>query len=316
MSTVQTIVHATTTLSQIQGVDREALLLTHRRELESAFRNLQALLQPVVSPSPSATFPDVPAVSRCTSPNASDTPETYVPRDIVSANVIQEASEAVQAVEDIHKDSDNIPRQVEALLNGLKKCENEILKYQPAQSDCFATNLASEDPRIVQISHMDSTTLDKKFQSGLSALSLADEYTEWERQFIGITRKDTLLRNLKSASDRKGSVYKEYVNSSDHFKDKGRAQKYIEHGVKFRVFERIYSARVEVATHDIKPESHLGVLGVLFFIFNQFRRLKYDYLPILANAILASQWRDHAEALCQSVFVCFERHKSEFINKF
>lgn len=230
MTTVQAIVHATTTLSQIQGVDREALLLTHRKELESAFHNLQALLQPIVPPASSATSsPDIPTATR-TSPNASDTPqETSAPRDILSASAIRGTLEAAQVAGDTHKEDNNsIPRQVEILMNSLNKREREILKYQPAQSALFsATILAPEDPRVVQISLMDRTTLDKKFQAGLSALSLADEYTEWEGQFR-TTRVNTLLGGLASASNRKDTYYGEYVGISDHFKHKERAQKYIE----------------------------------------------------------------------------------------
>ncbi|ODM21117.1 hypothetical protein SI65_04170 [Aspergillus cristatus] len=207
-----------------------------------------------------------------------------------------------------------LPDRVVFLMERLKKCEHEIPKYsyQPAQSAVFPeTDWVFEDPRIVDISLSDRRTKspDTKIRSGLSALSLADEYTEWERT-SGTTRVDTLLENLNSASGRKHAAYKEYVDSSDRFKNKGKAQKYIEYGVKFRVFEKIYSARVEVSAHAcIKAGTHLGVLGILFLVFNEFRRLKYDYLPLLANAILASQWRDHAEKLHQSVSLCFESHK-------
>lgn len=325
MSTVQAIVHATTTLSQIQGADREALLLTHRKELESAFHNLQALLQPVVPPVPlSTTFPDVPTTSAtCASPNASETPqETSGPRDTPSAPAACAASDASRVALAADTDDNNIlPVQVVFLMERLKNREREILKYsyQPAQSAVFPeTDWVFEDPRIVDISLSDRSTKspDTKFRSGLSALSLADEYTEWERT-SGTTRVDTLLENLDSASGKKNAAYKEYVDSSDRFKNKGKAQKYIEYGVKFRVFEKIYSAHVEVSTHAcIKAGTHLGALGILFFVFNEFRRLKYDYLPMLANAILASQWRDHAETLHQSVSLCFESHKSEFISRF
>lgn len=329
MSSVQAIVHATTTLSQIQGADREALLLTHRKELESAFHNLKALLQPVVPPvTLSATFPDVQTISAtCTSPNVSDTPqETSGPRGILSAPAECAASDASRIAlgADTHKEDDDkiLPDRVRALIKRLKRCEREILRYpyQPAQ---FAvspeTDWVFEDPRIVDISFLDkSKSPDTKFRSGLSALSLGDEYTEWERSY-GTTRVDNLLGNLNSALGRKDAAYKEYVDSrSDRFKNKEKARKYIEYGVKFRVFERIYLARVEVSTHAgvLKAGTHLGVLGILFFVFNEFRRLRYDYLPMLANAILASQWRGHAEALHQSVSLCFESHKSELINQF
>lgn len=329
MSTIQAIVHATTTLSQIQGADREALLLTHRKELESAFHNLQALLQPVI---PSVTLPttsrDVPTTSTtCASPDASEIPqETSGPQDSLSASApavcaVSDASQIALATDTRKTDDNNfLPDRVKALMERLKKREHEILKYsyQPAQSAVFhETDWVFEDPRIVDISFSDESTKspDTKFRSGLSALSLGDEYTEWE-SFFGTTRVDTLFGNQNSASGRKGAAYKEYVDSSDRFKDKGKAQKYIEYGVKFRVFERIYLTRVEVSTHaGISAGSHLGVLGILFFVFNEFRRLKYDYLPMLANAILASQWRDHAETLHQSVSLCFESHKGEFFSQ-
>ena len=327
MSSVQAIVHATTTLSQIQGADREALLLTHCKELESAFHNLQALLQPVVPPvTLPATSPDVQTIpATCSSPNASDTPqETSGPRGILPAPADCAASDASQIAleEDKRKEDDNeiLPDWVRALIKRLKKCECEILRY-PCQPSQFAvspeTDWVFEDPRIVDISFLDKNkSPDTKFRSGLSALSLADEYTEWERSY-GTTRVDNLLENLNSALGRKDAAYKEYVDScSDHFKNKEKAWKYIEYGVKFRVFERIYLARVGVSTHAgiAKAGTHLGVIGILFFVFNEFWRLRYDYLPMLANAILESQWRGHAEALHQPVSLCFESHKSELIN--
>lgn len=327
MSSVRVILQATTTLSQIQGADREALLLTHRKELESAFHNLQELLQPAARPvTLSATFNGIPTTSAAyASPDASGAPqETFGSRDTLSIPaecIASDASRIARAGDTRKEDDDNIlPNQVKTLIERLKKCEHQILTYpyQPAQSAVLPeTDWVFEDPCIVDISFLDrSKSPDTKFRSGLSALFLGDEYTEWERSY-GTTRVDTLFGDLNLASSRKDAAYKEYVDScADRFKHKEKARKYIEYGVKFRVFEKIYLARVEVSMHaGIKAGTHVGVLGILFFAFNEFRRLKYGHLPVLANAILASQWRGHAETLRQLVSLCFENHKSELINQ-
>ncbi|KAF7122442.1 hypothetical protein CNMCM5793_000467 [Aspergillus hiratsukae] len=278
MNSVQAILEAATVLSKIEDADRQDLL-SHRHELESAFAKLQALLQPVspraTSPSttletlsgsdacaalersqtlaasprpPIAVVPAVPAVP--TASNAS--PGTPRPGDISlsPASAAPDASSESPSPGSHDQDDageNQFPGPVQELMKSLTRHEGEILTYfhQQPESAVFAgKDSTSEDPRIVYISQLEKkkATPDAKFRSGLSALSLEHDYTEWERSHRK-ARVDSLPEDLNSATSRRAAAFKEYVDiCSDRFQDKAKARRHIEYGVKFTVFGKIYSA--------------------------------------------------------------------------
>lgn len=197
------------------------------------------------------------------------------------------------------------------VLKRLNKDEYEISAYadKPVESVVSrGTNWEFEDPRIVEfLMPNKNKDPDLKFRAGLSVLSLADEYTEWERIYYRSTRVKTLCEDLSTAANSKIARYREYVDIfGDHFKDKGNARKCIEYGVKLRVFERLYSARSEVSTLPGLRKS-AGVLGILCFVVNPFRRLKYEELPMLVDEMLSSKWREYAEARNSWMDACLDK---------
>ncbi|KAF7134038.1 hypothetical protein CNMCM5793_005618 [Aspergillus hiratsukae] len=351
MNSVQEIIDAATVLSRIEYADRQDLL-SHRQELESAFMKLRALLQPVTpaasspatilntssgsdtcaalehpqvvaasSPPPAPVVPATPAV-----PDASNAlPATPRPPNIPSspASAAHNASPAVLTPSSHNSDEANhFPGPVLDLMESLTKYEGQITPYlqqRPASAVFSGKDWASEDPRIVDISQLDKKTAtpDAKFRSILSALSLEHGYTEWERPHRR-ARVDCLLEDLNSASGGRRAAYKEYVdNFSDRFRDKAKARKYIEYGVKFNVFGKIYSALAKVSSsvHVHTPlDTHLGVIGILSFVFHKFRHLQYSQLPMLAKAILMSKWTTLAESKCQWMSECIQHYHARIQN--
>lgn len=201
------------------------------------------------------------------------------------------------------------------VLKRLNKDEYEISTYadKPVESVVSGeTNWEFEDPRIVEFL-LPNKKKDPglKFRAGLSVISLADEYTEWERVYYRTTRVKTLCEDLSTAANSKIARYREYVDIfGDHFNDKGNARKCIEYGVKLRVFERLYSARSEVRTLPGLRKS-AGVLGILCFVVNSFRRLRYEELPMLVDEMLSSKWRGYAEARNSWMDACLDKFKGK-----
>ncbi|KAE8386918.1 hypothetical protein BDV23DRAFT_162185 [Aspergillus alliaceus] len=263
MSSLQTILEAVSTLSNINEVDREGLLL-HREELKVALDSLHTLLQtpcasvsgsnstlrsptrlqatpgerntpttpPPATPPPATSSPAIsspatphPAISSpATSSPATPPPATSSPATLRPATPVRADDLA----------NTETPKCIVELINLLDKRETEILQYMQQDPESVIqsrTDWSTEDPRIVDISQIDSpdkTSPDLNIRCGFGALSLADEYTEWEYQTKLNSKRnqcriDQLCGNLNSGN--RGSFYKEFVDSRQ-FKDHDKARKY------------------------------------------------------------------------------------------
>jgi hypothetical protein len=245
MNSIQAILEAATVLSRIEDADRQDLL-SHRHELESAFAKLQALLQPVspraTSPSttlvtssgsdafaalerpqtlaasqrpPLAVVPAPPAVP--VEPAASNVFQgTPRPGDISlsPASAAPDTSSECRGPGADQEDAggDQLLGPVQKLMKSLTRQESEILTYLDQQPECavFAgKDWTSEDPRIVYISQLEKkkVTPEATFRSGLSAISLEHDYTEWERLHRK-ARVDSLLEDLNSATSNRTAAFK------------------------------------------------------------------------------------------------------------
>ncbi|PYH75369.1 hypothetical protein BO82DRAFT_33171 [Aspergillus uvarum CBS 121591] len=261
MSSLQDILRAASILSEIGDADKE-ILLPYRTKLEPAFHRLQALLQPNAHQQPTRSTPIAP--------------ESNDRREIHS---------------------------IELLLRFLERDRKEYIKLTAEPPTSFlskAVNWMAEDPRIVDfvsLAEPKGKLLDERFRGGLSMISLTDEYLEWEERIYGSTRADRIFDDLTSASDWRDSHYKEFIEDrSDQLRDKARAQRCIEYGIKYRVFHKLYCLRLAVQSeHDNTIDKGIGILGILLPSVSHFRRVKYDDLPYLANAILSSKWRDDTQ---------------------
>ncbi|KAA8641393.1 uncharacterized protein ATNIH1004_001858 [Aspergillus tanneri] len=267
MHSIQEILQAATTLSSIQGADKRGLL-TYRKELETAFYNLQSLLQP----NSSGLLLDTPA------------PSDKLPAPDTSASSA------------IHTQESKVSDSVKLIMERLEKNKTKILKYsyQPVETAVLED---TDDPRVISFKQSTNKKDSKMwFRAGLSALSLAGEYTEWEKSLEYPSRLDALGDN--NPFNTQNACFKEYVDSCEHLVDKKQAKNTIECGIKFLYFQRLYSVRSNGPSLvlDTHLDSHLGVLGLLFFVAREFRRLKYSVLPMLANTLLLSDyWRKLAD---------------------
>ncbi|KAL5365088.1 hypothetical protein BJX96DRAFT_158512 [Aspergillus floccosus] len=123
---------------------------------------------------------------------------------------------------------------------------------------------------------------------------------EWERDRVEKvkrkerrkTRVEALCHDLNAGN--RSTFYKEYVDGSDNFRDKEKAKRYIEFGVKCLVFGRIFVRHTQVYAGNMPTDVHFGVLGIIF-LTTYFRRMTYPDIPLLVNAILSSDWRKLAE---------------------
>jgi hypothetical protein len=119
-------------------------------------------------------------------------------------------------------------------------------------------------------------------------MSLADEYTEWERvtklKSGEKSRIEKFLENLNSGN--RSSYYKEFVRARQ-FKNEGIARKYVGYGVQLRVFMKLYSSSLDVDTEA------LGMAGIISLKFWAMIRIKYPDMPLLAR-LLRSEWGEYA----------------------
>lgn len=302
MSSLQTILEAVSTLSNIQEADREGLLLKHREELKAALDSLHSLLQ-----TPSTSIIESDSISR-SSTQLQDTPDNRAtppatPPTLPSAMSPSAAPPSATPVHSVDPGSTNPPETMTELINLLEKRESEILECmrKDAQEVIRSqTDWTREDPRIVdisQITNQDRISPDLNLRSGFSALSLADEYTDFERMEGLESRVDKLCVNLNSGN--RGSHYKKFV---DHrgFKDSKKARKYVRYGIQLLVFMRIYSTCLEVNTKC------LGIVGIVSFCFRSFMRIRFTDLPLLARLLASSKWKERAINKDSWMCTCFE----------
>jgi hypothetical protein len=148
------------------------------------------------------------------------------------------------------------------LIQSLRNQRPEIEKCMQATPKSVVwsgTDWSCKDPRFVDIFQTDKKGKcppEMLIRTGLSAISLADEYTEWERDTKlrsgGKSRVEKLLENLNSGN--RSSFYKEFV-SARQFKDEDNARKYVRSGVQLRVFMGLYSSLLDVDTEALDTEA-------------------------------------------------------------
>jgi hypothetical protein len=196
---------------------------------------------------------------------------------------------------------DNAAEQVRLIINKLDGRRKEIEKYSSLTAEAAIgtrTDWMREDPRVTDICLASkSTSSEVKFRAGLSRCSLADDFLEWEEKKYRTTRVSSLVGDLRATDNGAGHII-EYLNEKEYLKDKNITRKGIENGIKYRVFEELYSP---------------GVSMFLFFVFHVFRDLRYSHLPFLAEAIHKSEWlSDLAEKKSEWRVCCQILYKSEF----
>ncbi|THC93579.1 hypothetical protein EYZ11_006932 [Aspergillus tanneri] len=304
MDSIQAIIQAAATLSNIEDADKESLL-SHREELESAYQHLKALLQ--CSPATHASAPQ--------ETSAFDAPNTQAAASSPLGTLTSEPSGTQPAApEDVAR------KKTEEFMKSLDSHQEEIKEFLDNIKEpvlLSSTDWTLEDPYIVDISFTDKNAPPLvKFRSLLGAIGLADEYIVWERADLQKTkgkrkkrinaRLDALCDDL-SSGNKKSSCFERYVRENpDKFDNKEMAKRYTEFGLKYRVFGKIYSSLARVHSDVTEPGTHYGVLGLLFLSKELFRRLKYAYMPQLANAILVSKWAEVADAKDECISSCLK----------
>lgn len=175
------------------------------------------------------------------------------------------------------KQKTTIEERVEEILAALEKKEKIIIR-QLSLSESIAvspkTDWIEEDPCVVdvQLASKSSVYADK-FRGGLGRCLLADRYLSWEKRKYGTSRVEILSADLCS-SDRRHHV-QEYVDTNSTLKNKETARKAIGHGIKYRVFERVYG--------------NPGVSSFLIFVYHLFRELPYPGFEVLAGKVRQSE---------------------------
>ncbi|KAE8151747.1 hypothetical protein BDV25DRAFT_138568 [Aspergillus avenaceus] len=304
MCSIRTVLEAAATLSSLTKSDTPDLI-PHRHELECAVSNLQELLQSSSSiPTPLS--------------GSSTTSNTYIfnQASAISPQVRESVSVAqstASATRDNQRESKKSSNSVQKLLERLDKLEGEIRNYfqQPIKTAVSTdTEWELEDPRIKDIDRIEKDrSPEARFRAGLSILSLADDYTEWERREHETTKIHIHLSKDLNCKREGRNSFNQYVEN--RFKNRRKVQRYIGYGIKLRVFEILYMSRVEVAeVPHLEANEQFGILGVLFFIPYEFRCLKYNELPYLAIVLLSSKWREHAQLWNHWMNDCFEHPKA------
>ncbi|RDW70460.1 uncharacterized protein DSM5745_07971 [Aspergillus mulundensis] len=304
--TVEEILQAVTTISKIRDEDR-IRLRGHRNELEFAFQSLQKVLEPgLQSTDPSTNGRAIQSASHTVrSPSNLDTPSSNVSGDTIPMLAGQDKAADLEAVgegTEVQKAATKgVSNSVKEVLRLLDKKRESIFAFQYEPKAC--SDYDNEDIRVTIIK---SVTLKRTpsdyFRAGLCAMSLADDFTDWQVQAGRPRRLDVLYNDLH---DKTGSVYRAYADTCTSIEDKELAAEFIEFGIKLRFFEILCWVRYRVSTtyaseaaarSDLLPQGKPAIIYPLFFVWRSFYRCRYADLPALANTILSSQyWRDLAE---------------------
>ncbi|KAL4948034.1 hypothetical protein BDW69DRAFT_100893 [Aspergillus filifer] len=256
--------------------------------------------------SPAATNPSAatPATSPATaapttaSPAATTSPATAAPTATSATAPPTTASPAAT--------SPATTGPLAELFRLLEKRESKILECfqkEPKAVIESQTDWSKEDPRftdICQATNEDRASTDTNLRSGLSAISLADEYTEWEHAEGLESRIDQLCSNLNCGT--KGSNIKKFVEHRG-FSNPYKARKCLRYGIEFRVFLRIYSTCSESTAES------LGMAGIVSFCFRTFVRTKYCDMPLLAELLASSKWKEIATNKDEWMSSCFQLYQ-------
>jgi hypothetical protein len=197
-----------------------------------------------------------------------------------------------------------VPKPVEEVLRLLDKRKKSISAFEYQPEAC--ANFESEDVRVTVIK---SVTLKKTpsdyFRAGLSALSLADDFTHWQGKVGGPRRLDVLYNDV---SDKTGAVYRAYADTCAFIEDKEMAAEFIEFGIKLRYFEMLcwvryrgpktYNCSEAISSFDLDapPYGQFAIIYPFLFVWRNLYRCRYADLAALASAILSDKhWRELAE---------------------
>ncbi|PLB52051.1 hypothetical protein P170DRAFT_95784 [Aspergillus steynii IBT 23096] len=300
MASIQKILEAVTTLSTIQDEDKQSLLI-HRKELESAINNLQDVLQSSNCTTQSAQGIAIPPRATLSDTTKQGHLNKLLPPDPSSPGLCGNTLE-------------DLPHSVKAVLKTLSKRLQQIrtCTYRP-EGLAIPNELTTEDPRVVDIFLVcGRRNLEDFFRAGLSALSLADDYADWAEAVAYPSRLDALSKDLDTKD---GAHYLKYTKACSRFADPKRASVYIEYGIKYRFFERLCMIRSQGPTcNDVStlPHRQLGFTSLLFFAWTSFYRCRYQDLPALASALLATEeFRKIAEKSNEEIELCLKAHKGK-----
>ncbi|BDD57463.1 hypothetical protein MAP00_002822 [Monascus purpureus] len=271
MSSVQKIIDAALTLSTITSVNKEGLL-AHRKELESALNSLQILLQPTAhdtqdnEPTELAGQSCQPASSICsnqqantrpttTQPESPQTtasprksPQTTQPTVIPQPRSPQPTSPQPTSPQQTASPQPMSPRptvsdqaNIEQLMAQLDREERTILEVFRTTSKFAVHHLSweTEDP-LLNDAKINKSCAHETLRNVLGSLILADQYTKWEIQNGKKPRVDVLLADLGSGN--RNSRYKDYINTKPSMQNKDRGRRFLEYGVKYRVFGHLFAA--------------------------------------------------------------------------
>lgn len=178
---------------------------------------------------------------------------------------------------------------IEQLMAQLDREERTILEVFRTTSKFAVHHLSweTEDP-LLNDAKINKSCAHETLRNVLGSLILADQYTKWEIQNGKKPRVDVLLADLGSGN--RNSRYKDYINTKPSMQNKDRGRRFLEYGVKYRVFGHLFAAHA--GNGSIFP---VGIIGVLSFVHDKFRRLRYGCLPFLVSTMHSSKWRQIAE---------------------
>ncbi|TQB77087.1 hypothetical protein MPDQ_005573 [Monascus purpureus] len=97
----------------------------------------------------------------------------------------------------------------------------------------------TEDP-LLNDAKINKSCAHETLRNVLGSLILADQYTKWEIQNGKKPRVDVLLADLGSGN--RNSRYKDYINTKPSMQNKDRGRRFLEYGVKYRVFGHLFAA--------------------------------------------------------------------------
>ncbi|PYH46590.1 uncharacterized protein BP01DRAFT_17767 [Aspergillus saccharolyticus JOP 1030-1] len=321
MSSLDKILEAVSTLSNIQEAQRDDLLL-YRDKLTVALHTLHSLLQTPCSSSSiiesftqhqitANSFVRQVAPSPAAQSSATPAPATIAPATTTPA-VLSPASTAPSPATCALSDDPapiKVPDDVLQLMKRLEKHKDAILQCMQGKPESVVwsrTDWSTEDPRIVDISQSDTEgkfSPEINIRCGMSAISLADDYTDWEMEQKlppnGKSRIDQLSEN--TGGNRK-SHYKEFVDNSD-FNDRLKARKYVGYGIQLHVFSKIYRRCLGVDTPS------LGIIGIISSCFWAFVRVRFCNMPLLARLIASSEWKGYACNNNEWTISCYQSYK-------
>ena len=166
---------------------------------------------------------------------------------------------------------------VEDFMRGLKSALNHIETFLSQECRELITSepvWKTEDPRIVdiQVAQNSKPSEIEKFRRGLSQRSLAIEFDSWENKIYGVSSIEKRAENPSVQLGRKLGRITKFLDANTHrFHNHTAARGGIEHGIKLLVCEKLLGGK--------------GISAIFIFRFTSLRRLKYEELNALKDAI-------------------------------